>query len=155
MRRMTLPAEGGCRCGQLRFRIKRHPMATSVCHCTGCQRMSGSAFSTTAIVPGDAFEVIAGKSVLGGLRGAEIHHHHCPDCLSWVFTRVEGMDQFVNVRATMLDDASWFSPFIETYSSEMLPWVTTPAVHSFEKFPDFESYAGLIAEYAASLESEE
>jgi hypothetical protein len=155
MVQMELPAEGGCRCGQLRFRITQPPLATSVCHCTGCQKMSGSAFSTTVIVPGDGFEVIAGKSVMGGLRGAEINHHHCPDCMSWVFTRVAGMDQFVNTRATMLDDPSWFVPFIETYTSEKLPWVTTPAVYSFEKFPEMESYAGLVAEYAAALGSEE
>ena len=48
----------------------------------------------------------------------------------------------------MLDDASSFTPFIETYTSEKLPWPTTPAVHSFEKFPAFEDYEGLANEYA-------
>lgn len=151
---MPLPAEGGCRCGQLRFRITRPPLATAVCHCIGCQRMSGSAFSTTIITPGPGFEVIAGRSVPGGLRGPSLHHHHCPDCLSWVFTRAEGMD-FVNVRATMLDDASWFSPFIETWTAEKLPWVTVPAVRSFEQFPAFDAYPGLVADYAARLAAEE
>ena len=65
-----------------------------------------------------------------------------------MFTRVDGMDAFVNVRATMLDDATWFAPFIEAYTSEKLPWATTPAAHSFEKFPAFEDFAGLIAQYA-------
>ncbi len=59
------------------------------------------------------------------------------------------MDQFVNVRPTMLEDLSWFVPFIETCTSEKLPWVTTPAVHSFEKFPPMTDFAGLIAEYVA------
>jgi hypothetical protein len=130
-------------------------MLTSACHCTGCQRMTGSAFSTTVTVPSDGFEVTDGKTELGGLRGPQIRHHHCPDCSSWVFTRVEGMDAFVNLRATMLDDPSWFSPFAEFYTSEMLPWAATPAVHSFEKFPEFETYADLAAEYAAGLRSEE
>ncbi len=64
-----------------------------------------------------------------------------------MFTRPEVTDAFVNIRPTMLDDSSWFLPFIETYTSEKLPWATTPAVHSFEKFPPFEAYEGLLKEY--------
>jgi len=57
------------------------------------------------------------------------------------------MDELVNVRATMLDDPSWFAPFIETFTSEKLPWATTPAVHSFKGFPAIEDYPRLIEEY--------
>lgn len=149
-----LPADGGCRCGQVRFSIRLPEIATAVCHCTGCQHMSGSAFSTTIMVPANGFVVTAGRTVIGGLRGPVLHHNHCPDCLSWVFTRIEGMD-FVNVRATMLDDPSWFRPFMETFTSEKLPWVTVPAVHSFEKFPPGDMLPGLIADYAARQPSEE
>ena len=33
----------------------------------------------------------------------------------------------VNVRATMLDDTTGFEPFVETYTSEKVPWATTAA----------------------------
>jgi hypothetical protein len=56
----------------------------------------------------------------------------------------------VNVRATLLDDPSWYVPFIETMTSEKLPWVTTPAVHSFEKWPPIEDWGRLTAEYMAN-----
>ena len=49
----------------------------------------------------------------------------------------------------MLDDPSWFTPFIETWTSEKLPWATTPAVHSFATLPAFEDYEGLTKEFAA------
>lgn len=65
-----------------------------------------------------------------------------------MFTRTEGFDWLVNVRATMLDDPSWFIPFIETWTSEKLPWATTPAVHSFEKVPTFEGFERLTEEFA-------
>ena len=58
------------------------------------------------------------------------------------------MDWLVNLRPTMLDDPSWFRPFIETYTSEKLPWASTLAAHSFETFPPFEGYEGLTKEYA-------
>ena len=38
------------------------------------------------------------------------------------FTRAQGIENFVNLRPTMLDDASWFAPFIETCTNEWLPW---------------------------------
>jgi hypothetical protein len=68
--------------------------------------------------------------------------------MSWMFTRAEGLDAFVNLRPTMLDDPSWFTPFIETYTSEKPGWAIAPAVHGFEKFPAFDEFGGLIEEYA-------
>ncbi len=68
--------------------------------------------------------------------------------MSWLFTRLKGADELVNVRATMFDDASSYEPFIETYTSEMLPWATTPAAYSFEKFPPMEQFPMLLAEFA-------
>lgn len=38
--------------------------------------------------------------------------------MSWMFTRPEGMDWFVNLRSTMLDDPSGLAPFVETWTSE-------------------------------------
>lgn len=148
MAKPTLPMEGGCRCGRARLRISAQPILTMACHCTGCQKMSASAYSLSAAVPAQGFEITEGEPVIGGLHGADAHHYHCPHCKSWMFTRPEGMDWFVNLRPTMLDDAKWFSPFIETYTSEKLPWATTPAVHSYETFPPFEAYEGLVREFA-------
>jgi hypothetical protein len=142
-----LPWEGGCRCGQLRVRISAPPLLTMACHCAGCQRMTASAFSLSAAIPSAAFSVTQGEPVIGGLHGAQ-RHYFCAHCMSWMFTRLQGIDQFVNLRPTMLDDASWFTPFIETCTKERLPWATTPATHSFETFPPYEDYAGLVAEYA-------
>ena len=142
-----LPWEGGCRCGELRMRISAPPLLTMACHCKGCQRMSASAFSLGAAIPSEGFSVIKGEPVIGGLRGAN-RHYFCPYCMSWIFTRARGIDQFVNLRPTMLDDASWFVPFIETFTKERLPWAITYAVHSFETFPPVADWAGLMAEYA-------
>lgn len=151
MRDPALPAEGSCRCGAVRISITAPPLLTMACHCRGCQRMSSSAFSLSAAIPTEGFAVVAGEPVLGGMRGGEIHHNFCPHCMTWMFTRMAGMDMFVNVRPTMLDDASWFSPYVETYTSARLPWANTGAIRSFEEFPPFEEYGQLVADYAASV----
>jgi hypothetical protein len=99
------------------------------------------------LFPSTGLLVSESEPVIGGLHG-EHRHFFCSCCKSWMFTRPHGVEQFVNVRPTQFDDVSWFVPFIETYVSEKLPWATTPARHSFEKFPAMTDYAGLIADYA-------
>ena len=143
----SLGNKGQCRCGQVHFEVKSKPLITMACHCTGCQRMTASAFSLSALYPSNQFEVTKGETTIGGLHGAT-RHFFCAHCMSWLFTRPEGMDQFVNVRSTMMEDARSFRPFIETYTEEMLPWATTPAVHSFKRFPPRERFPVLLAEFA-------
>jgi hypothetical protein len=147
----NLAQEGGCRCGQVRIIVSLPPFLTMACHCTGCQRMTGGAFSLSAAIPSKGFAITEGEPVIGGLHGTT-RHFFCPNCMSWMFTRPDGFD-FVNLRATMLDDSRGFAPFIETYTSEKLPWAATPALHSFEKFPAIDEYEGLMEKYAAWVET--
>lgn len=147
MNETKLSWQGSCRCGQVRLKISAAPLLTMACHCTGCQKMSSSAYSLSAVIPADGFEVTEGESVIGGLHGRDAHHYFCPHCMTWMFTKSEGMDWFVNLRPTMLDDPAWFSPFIETWTSEKLTWATTPAVHSYAALPAMEDYEGLVKEY--------
>ena len=141
-----LPWDGGCRCGEVRIRVTKPPLLAAACHCSGCQSMSASAFSLSLAVPADGFEIVAGDPVLGGLN-ADMHHF-CPKCMTWMFTRPIGMDWFVNLRPSMLDDHNWFEPYVETWTSEKLPWATTTAKHSFEAVPELDAFQPLIAEYA-------
>ena len=141
------PGEGGCRCGQVRFRALGPPLVTMACHCRGCQRMTGSAFSLSALHPSAAFEVTAGEPVIGGLHGPS-RHLFCPHCLSWLFTRPEGLDDFVNVRMSLFDEVDPDPPYLETMTGSKLPWAVTGAAHSFEGFPPPESFPVLLADFA-------
>jgi hypothetical protein len=107
---MTHRQTGKCRCGQVQFEVESLPLITMVCHCAGCQRMTGSAFALSAL--------------------------------------------YMNVRATLMDDARNFTPFLESYTDEMLPWVKTPAVRSFRKFPPLEQFPALLAEFATRFASQ-
>jgi hypothetical protein len=142
-----LPWTAGCRCDRIRMQITAPPIVTMACHCRGCQRMTASAFSLSVLVPAAGFEVTTGEPVIGGLHGAA-HHFHCEYCKSWLFTRPDGMDAFVNVRATMLDDARWFAPFVETSTAEALRWAKTAAVHSFPNIPAPEVWGPIVEAFA-------
>lgn len=139
--------EGGCRCDEVRFTVSGPPLITMACHCTGCQRMTGGAFSLSVLVAEDGFTVTQGEPVIGGLHGAT-RHYFCPRCLSWLFTRPEGVEGFVNLRTTMLDDPGGLDPFIETMTRERLAWATTTAVERYEGFPPPEDFGRLMSAYA-------
>lgn len=149
MSERALPVEGSCRCGQVRVRISAPPMLSMACHCAGCQKMTASAFALTATIPAAGFEVVQGVPVVGGLHGAQAHHYHCPHCMSWVFTRAEGLDWFVNLRPTMLDPPRWTEPLCEIWTDEKLPWVKLQVSRSFPRFPTPEQFGELTREYQA------
>ena len=96
-----LQKTGQCRCGQIQFTVHSEPLITMACHCTGCQRMTGSAFSLSALYASDEFNITSGEPVIGGMHGTT-RHYFCAHCMSWLFTRPEGIYKLMNVRATLL-----------------------------------------------------
>lgn len=121
---------------------------TFACHCTGCQRMTASAYSLSALYP-EAAIAIEGETVIGGLNDPDLVHHFCPSCMSWLFTRAALLGPVVNLRSTMLDGGpADAAPFIETWVAEKRPWVETGATHSYPGFPPAEAFGPLIAEFA-------
>jgi hypothetical protein len=99
----------------------------------------------------NAFCIIAGQPERGGIKGPQLDHRFCPDCKSWMFTRIAGMDDVLNMRPTMFDDPGWCHPFIETMTAHKLPWAQVPARHSYEGFPPPEDFQRLLDEFAATL----
>lgn len=140
-------ATGSCRCGQVTFEVHCEPVMTTACHCVGCQKMSASAFSLTALFPAADFLVTQGTPVTGGMHGAT-RHLFCPHCLSWLFTRPAGNDAFVGVRSSLLDNPEGYAPFMETWTREKLPWASAGACVSYEAFPDPQDYPQLMARFA-------
>jgi hypothetical protein len=142
-----LPATATCRCGAVRLRVTRPALLTMACHCHGCQKMTGSAFSLTVALPVDGVEIMEGDLVRGGLQ-TEHAHLYCAFCKSWVMTRPAGIDWLVNLRASTLDPHADFVPFIETCTAERLPWATTPARHGYAAFPPPADYQPLMEAFA-------
>jgi hypothetical protein len=75
----------------------------------------------------------------------------CPSCMSWMFTRITGIDAFVNVRPSLFEDWTGFTPFIETMTAEKLPWAQTPAKYSYPGFPKAEEFGPLIEDFKGAF----
>lgn len=58
---MSTVLEGGCLCGRVRFRTTQAPLRTIACHCTFCQRLTGSSFYAESLFPIKAVKFTAGQ----------------------------------------------------------------------------------------------
>jgi hypothetical protein len=143
--------DGGCLCGRVRFVFSGPILLTSACHCRGCQQLTGSAFSLSIGTPLSQFKVIRGEVVIGALHG-ETPYLFCDWCKCWIYTSLEAMGDFVNVRTTLLDTPLTAPPFVETFTCEALPWVNTGARHSYPRFPVPADYERLTQEYIAAAQ---
>lgn len=143
-----LPWNAACLCGQVKMRVTAPPVVAMACHCRGCQKLTSGPYSLTLMIPPGGFEIVEGEPVIGALHRAESQHHYCPHCKSWLFTTAPGLQGMTNFRPTMLEDASWVVPYIESNVTEKLPGVVTGAKHSFEGFPPPECYGELMAGFA-------
>lgn len=123
--------EGGCTCREVRYRMTSKPMFVHCCHCTWCQRETGSAFALNAMIEADrvelmdgAPEIVATPSASG--RGQRIAR--CPTCRIAVWSTYAGAGEKVRfVRVGTLDKPGALPPDIHIFTSSKQPWVVLPA----------------------------
>jgi hypothetical protein len=129
---MRLPQPGGCQCGALRYELGELPRLTYVCHCTDCQRATGSAFSVAFMASDDAFRLTKGQPRLVSRiadSGKTATRWLCPACGSWVcsasWSAPSGALRVV--QGGSLDDTSWLRPTTHFWTRSKQPWVTIPS----------------------------
>ena len=126
---MTFQKDGGCQCGGVRYRVSAEPVRVAICHCTQCQRVTGSAFSMAMIVADGAFGLLQGELktwIRSSDAGRPVLCGFCPDCGTRITHKAELYRGFTNVRAGTLDDRSWLQPTMSFWTREKQPWVTVP-----------------------------
>ena len=121
---MTIPFEGGCHCGAVRYVCSEEPTTVVNCHCGDCQQIAGSVFITGVLVPEGSVKV---NGELKSYRakadsGNGITRNFCPICGTRIMVELEG-GVGVGVSYTTLDDSSWLEPAIEFYTRKAQPWV--------------------------------
>jgi hypothetical protein len=134
---MSVPREGGCSCGAVRYRLTSDPLFVHCCHCLNCQRQTGSAFAINVLVEADNVQLLAGEPEpvpvpRSGSKKQRIFR--CPTCQVAVFsTYTRATIRFV--RAGTLDDPSSIEPDVHIYTRSKMPWVELP-----ESTPAFRTY---------------
>ncbi len=112
--------DGGCLCGDIRFRITEDPERATHCHCSLCRKQTSAAFTTGVSFATEAFEWTRGKPVYFR-DSVGVNRSFCARCgssMTWEPSR----DDLI-VFAGSLDRAEDIHPTGHAYTSTMLPWV--------------------------------
>ena len=134
---MNAPLEGGCSCGDVRYRLTSDPLFVHCCHCLNCQRQTGSAFVINLLIERDRVELLGGEpepvSVpRSGKQKQKIWR--CPTCQIAVFSQYTSA-KVRFVRGGTLDDPASVEPDVHIFTRSKLPWVELP-----ESVPAFNTY---------------
>lgn len=125
------PMAGGCTCRAVRFRLATAPLIVHCCHCTWCQRETGSAFAWNALIEADRVTLLHGEPELvltpsASGRGQRIAR--CAACRVAVWSHYSGAGDAVRfIRAGTLDRPNDVPPDIHIFTSTRQPWVSLPA----------------------------
>lgn len=130
---------GGCLCGQIRYSTSAEPIFSGVCHCTNCQKESGTAFTVVIAVPSPALSIQGTPKTFTkkGDSGKEVVSKFCPNCGSTLLSEPELMAGVSIIRAGTLDDTSTLKPQMEIYCDSAQPWVSLGG--GLPKFPKMPS----------------
>jgi hypothetical protein len=136
---VKVPAEGGCSCGAVRYRLTSEPLFTHCCHCLNCQRQTGSAFVINLLIEADGLELTAGDPQpidVSRDDGSAQRIYRCAECQVALFSEY-GRPEIKFVRGGTLDEPSRVAPDVHIYTRSKVPWLTLPAsVPAFEEYYD-------------------
>jgi hypothetical protein len=116
---------GRCLCGAVRYSAEAEVAMQAVCHCTECQRQSGTAFSVFVAIPRAALTLegeTRAYTAKGEEHGTDTERRFCPACGSPVVSFVEVVPDLAFIKVGTLDDASWVKPAIEIWARSAQPW---------------------------------
>ena len=123
--------EGGCTCGQVRYRMTSGPLFVHCCHCRWCQRETGASFALNAMIEADRVELLSGQPervLTPSESGLGQTICRCPSCHVAVWSHYAGAGESVCfVRVGTLDEPDRLPPDIHIFTQSKQPWVVLPA----------------------------
>ena len=120
--------EGGCACGEVRYRLTSEPLFVHCCHCLNCQRQTGSAFVVNLLIEADRVELLGVEPAAVDVPrddGSMQTIFRCPSCQVALFSQYT-RPEVRFVRGGTLDDPRGVRPDVHIFTRSKVEWVTLP-----------------------------
>ena len=118
--------DGGCHCGNITFVAEADPGQVTICHCTDCQILTGSAFRVVVRAPRDKFKLRGGKPkiyVKTAESGMKRVQAFCPECGTPIYSTSVGEPQFFGLRIGTIRQRAELWPAKQIWCRSALGWV--------------------------------
>jgi hypothetical protein len=120
-----MKVEGKCHCGQITYEAIVDPEKVTVCHCTDCQILTGSAYRAAVPVPREVFSLRTGqpkiyvKTAESGNKRAQAF---CPDCGSPIYSSAIDAPTTYSLRVGCLQQRALLPPRKQIWCQSALDW---------------------------------
>ena len=122
-----LPLTGGCLCGGVRFEITEPLVSAGYCHCTRCQRRTGTAASASARIAPGSLRVLSGAELIRVYRPEDgFLKEFCSACGSALWSRSPDDPEVISVRLGAFDADPGIRPTSRAYVAYAAPWEPIP-----------------------------
>ena len=122
-----LPLTGGCLCGAVRFEVSEPLVSASYCHCTRCQRRTGTAASPQAKIAPGSLTVLSGEELIRAWSPpsgwAKLY---CSGCGSALWSRDPDDNEVKSVRLGVFDSDPGIRPEYRQFVAYAAPWEQLP-----------------------------
>lgn len=119
--------DGSCHCGHITYEAEVDPAAVSVCHCTDCQVLTGTAFRTTVPARQENFRLAGGeprvyiKTAESGNKRAQAF---CPQCGTPIYATSPTDPQIYGIRTGTARQRAELRPRKQIWCRSALPWAS-------------------------------
>lgn len=126
------PAEGGCLCGAIRYRLHGTVEDSAYCHCRTCQRQSGAPVVAWFAIAPAQFAYTKGKPK-GYRASTRATREFCGDCGTYLLFREDDAAASLGVNTATLDEPARVPPTFHIWHNSHINWFDT--ADAFPRFP--------------------
>ena len=120
-----MKVHGQCHCGDIAFEADVDASAVTLCHCTDCQVLTGTAYRTTVRAPAAGFVLLRGQPttyVKTGDSGRQRVHGFCGRCGTPLWSAAPGTPSSYGLRVGCLAERRALAPARQIWCRSALPW---------------------------------
>jgi hypothetical protein len=131
--------DGSCHCGDISFEAEADPANASICHCTDCQQLTGTAFRTSVRADPGTFKIVRGEPavyVKTADSGNKRAQGFCRRCGSPIYATSPGSEEpkSYNIRLGVVRQRNEFTPKTQIWCRSAQPWLgEISAIRRFER----------------------
>ena len=131
-----LPLTGGCLCGSVRFEVTEPLVSAGYCHCTRCQRRTGTAASAQARIAPGSMRIVSGEELLGAYEPPDgFAKVFCSSCGSALWSRHPHEGKVISIRLGAFDSDPGIRPEYRQFVAYAAPWEPIPD-DGLPRFPE-------------------
>ncbi len=139
---MNHTLKGSCQCGEVQYQIKGEPLVLYRCHCTECQKQSGSGFGMSMWVQNDDFKILRGSLKYFHRiadSGGKMECFFCGNCGARIFHKTLNIKQdYIVLKPGTLYNTQALQPTADIWLKSKQAWFEPPdETDHFEGPPDF------------------